>query len=300
MPKKNLIVILGPTAIGKTETSILIAKHFDAEIISADSRQFYKGLEIGTASPENKYLSAVKHHFIGTLDIKFKYDVFEYEKDVLKTLDELFITKDNAVLTGGSGLYINAVCNGIDELPDADPEIRKELNMQLAENGVESLRMQLKKLDPDFYQIVDICNPVRMMRAIEVCIITGIPFSKLRNQQIKPRNFSIIKIGLNLERDKLYERINQRVDNMMKDGLLNEAKRFYEFREYNALKTVGYKELFNYFDGKTSIEEAIEKIKTNTRHYAKRQLTWFNKDKSIKWFNPNNITEIITFISNNN
>jgi tRNA dimethylallyltransferase len=297
MPKKNLIVILGPTAVGKTETSILIAKHFDTEIISADSRQFYKGLEIGTASPENKYLSAVKHHFIGTLNIKFKYDVFEYEKDVLKTLDNLFITKDNAVLTGGSGLYINAVCNGIDELPDADQEIRKELNKQLKENGIESLRLQLKKLDPNFYQIVDISNPVRMMRAIEVCIITGIPFSKLRSQKIKPRHFSIIKIGLNLERDQLYERINQRVDNMMKDGLLNEAEKFYEFRDYNSLKTVGYKELFNYFEGKTSLEEAIEKIKTNTRHYAKRQLTWFNKDKSIKWFNPNETEEIISFIT---
>lgn len=298
MPDKNLIVLLGPTAVGKTDLSINIANNFKAEIISADSRQFYKGLEIGTASPDKETLSKIKHHFIGNLDITSKYDIFEYEKDVIALLKNLFSHNDNTILTGGSGMYIDAVCKGVDDLPDADKDIREQLEKQLKEDGIESLRIQLRKLDPEYYKIVDISNPVRLIRGIEVCLITGVTYSSLRYGKSKPRDFKIITIGLNRNRDELYERINSRVDQMIKNGLLEEAEKNYEFRNCNALKTVGYKEIFEYLDKKITLEKAIEKIKTNTRRYAKRQMTWFNRDKSINWFHPDNYNEIIEFISN--
>jgi tRNA dimethylallyltransferase len=298
MPEKNLIVLLGPTAVGKTDLSVILAKKLGAEIISADSRQFYKGLEIGTAAPTDEILSEVKHHYIGCFDIEYNYDIFEFEKDVIELLKKLFINHNNMILTGGSGLYIDAVCNGVDELPDADEEIRTELKKNLYENGIESLRSQLKKLDPDYYNTVDISNPARLIRAIEVCIVTGMPYSKLRKSFNKVRDFNIIKIGLNRTREDLYERINQRVDNMIELGLYSEAQNFFPFRNCNALNTVGYKELFDHFEGKTSFEEAVEKIKTNTRRYAKRQLTWFRRDKSIVWFHPNEMDDIIEFICN--
>ncbi len=298
MPEKNLIVLIGPTAVGKTDLSIILAKKFNAEIISADSRQFYKGIEIGTAAPTKDILAEVKHHFIGCFNVDFEYDVFEYEKNVIELLEKLFLIRKNVILTGGSGLYINAVCNGVDDLPDADEEIRNKLKRELKLNGIESLRLQLKKLDPEYYKNVDIANPARMIRAIEVCTITGKSFSELRKSTPKNRNFNIIKIGIDRERDELYTRINQRVDNMISAGLTEEAQKLFPFRNFNALRTVGYKELFDHIEGKTSFEEAVEKIKTNTRRYAKRQLTWFRRDKSIKWFHPDEKNEIIEYISN--
>ncbi len=293
---KLLLVVLGPTAIGKTDVAIKLAKHFDTEVISADSRQFYKDIRIGTAKPLPSEMKGVRHHFIDTLELQENYNVYEYEKDVLKLLDSLFIRHNIVIMSGGSGLYIDAVCKGIDELPDADEELREELKEKFEEEGIGFLQEELKNLDPDFYEMVDRNNPKRIMRAIEVCRLMGMPYSKLRKSEEQPRDFKILKIGLNTDREILFDRINRRVDKMMESGLLEEAKSVYEFRTSNSLNTVGYKELFAYLDGKESLEWAVEKIKTNTRRYAKRQLTWFNKDKNIKWFKPDQLKEIIEFL----
>jgi len=290
--KNTLIVIAGPTGIGKTALAIDVAKHFNTEIVSADSRQFYKELKIGAAFPNRKELSAVKHHFIGNLSITDEYNVSKYEQDALQTLETIFTTQTTAVLVGGSGLYLDAVCKGIDELPDPDPELRESIKTLFYENGITALQSKLKLLDPEYYNQVDRDNPKRLMRAIEVCITTGKTYTSLRLSNPKPRNFNIVKIGLFTDREVMYWRINQRTDKMIKDGLIEEAFSLLSFRNYNALNTVGYKELFNYFDKTITLEEAIDKIKINTRRYAKRQLTWFNKDKEIIWIDINNIKNI--------
>lgn len=293
---KTLIVIVGPTAVGKTALAIDIAKHFNTEIISADSRQFYKELNIGVASPSADELIQAKHHFIANLNITDNYNVSRFETDAIKCLDYIFQLHDTAVLVGGSGLYIDAVCNGIDDLPDPEPELRDEIKEVFANEGIESLRNQLKILDPDYYNQVDLANPKRLMRAIEVCLTTGDTYSSLRVKKLKNRSFQIIKIGISRERDVLYNIINQRVDSMIHNGLIEEAQNLFPFRNLNSLNTVGYKELFDYFDDKTTLEFAIEKIKINSRRYAKRQLTWFKKDKTIKWFEADEKEQIIGFI----
>ncbi len=290
--KNTLIVIAGPTGIGKTALAIDVAKHFNTEIVSADSRQFYKELKIGAAFPNHKELSVVKHHFIGNLSITDEYNVSKYEQDALQTLETIFTTHNTAVLVGGSGLYLDAVCKGIDELPDPDPELRESIKTLFNENGITALQSKLKLLDPEYYNQVDRDNPKRLMRAIEVCITTGKTYTSLRLSNPKPRNFNIVKIGLFTDREVMYWRINQRTDKMIKDGLIEEAFSLLPFRNYNALNTVGYKELFNYFDKTITLEEAIDKIKIHTRRYAKRQLTWFNKDDKIIWIDINNIKNI--------
>jgi len=294
---KYLIVLSGPTAIGKTAFSIRLASHFKTEIISADSRQFYKDMRIGTAYPEPEELNAVPHHFIGNLSIGEEYNVARYETEVLQLLDELFVDHDVVVMTGGSGLYIDAVCKGIDDLPDHDPALRQSLKNELNEKGIEAMGLKLKKLDPDYYELVDRNNPNRILRALEVCIQTGNTYISLRRNTSKVRPFNIIKIGLNTEREELFSRIGQRVDNMIEKGLLSEVKSLLPHREENALNTVGYKELFSYLDGEYSLDLAIEKIKTNTRRYAKRQLTWLKRDVEMQWFEPSQYDEVLAYIN---
>ena len=294
--KPVLIVISGPTAVGKTDTGVELAKVFNTEIISADSRQFYKELRIGTAAPAQDEMQGIKHHFIGNLSIHDYYNVSKFENEVLESLKQLFKKNKYAILLGGSGLYINAVCEGIDDLPDADVNVREKLNFEFNRNGIEYLRDKLKQLDPEFFAIVDKSNHKRLMRAIEVCITTGKTYSSLRLNEVKQRDFDIIKIGLNRDRQELFDRINNRVDIMIKNGLEGEARNLFPFRELNALKTVGYKELFEHFENKISLEQAITNIKTNTRRYAKRQLTWFKNDDLIKWFHPDETEKIVQII----
>lgn len=287
MPHKPLlIVIAGPTAVGKTAVSIEVAEYFGCSIISADSRQFYRDLKIGTAAPDALQLSRVKHHFVGQLSLDERYDVSKYETEVLALLSDLFSVNPVVVLTGGSGLYIQAVCEGLDNLPDSDPEIRAELRLKYEEEGIAVLRSMLQKLDPEYYAKVDLANPNRLLRALEVCLSTGKPFTSFRTDQKTERPFNILKIGLDLPRNELHQRINARVEQMMADGLETEARNYYSFRDLNALNTVGYKELFEYFDGNCTLSEAVEKIKTNTRRYARRQLTWFRRDKAMLWCRP--------------
>jgi len=296
--KKYLIVVAGPTAIGKTAFSIQLAQHFQTEILSADSRQFYREMRIGTAFPEPEELAAVKHHFIGNLSIDEDYNVAKYEEEVLAVLEKLFIKHDVVFLCGGSGLYIDAVCKGIDELPDYDPELRKKLKTELKDMGIEAFARKLKELDPEYYEVVDLNNPNRLLRAMEVCIQTGKTYTSLRKDTAKPRPFTIIKIGLNTDREALFQKIEDRVDEMMEKGLLEEVKSLLPQRSNNALNTVGYKELFLYLDGDFSLEQAIEKIKTNTRRYAKRQLTWFKRDEDIHWYKPDELDAVISLLSN--
>jgi len=295
--KKYLIIVTGPTAIGKTAFSIQLAKHFNTEIISADSRQFYREMHIGTASPDPEELSAVKHHFIGNLSIHDGYNVARYEEEVLALSHRLFEKHHVLILTGGSGLYIDAVCKGIDDLPDHDPILREQLKAELDEVGIERFAEKLKSLDPEYFEVVDLNNPNRLLRAIEVCLQTGETYTSLRKNTDKERPFGVIKIGLNTERELLFKRISDRVDKMMEDGLLDEVKSLIPHRSNNALNTVGYKELFAYLDGDVSIEHAIEKIKTNTRRYAKRQLTWFKRDPDIHWFTPEDIEHVLLYVS---
>jgi len=293
---KQLIVIAGPTAVGKTSVSIELAKLLKTEIISADSRQFYKEMKIGTAPPKSQELNEVKHHFIGHLSIKENYDVSKYETDAIYTINKLFYKYSSLVMVGGSGLYINAVLHGIDDLPDPDKTTRNYLKTLYDSEGITSLRILLKELDPEYYSQVDLMNHIRIIRALEVCLATGQKFSLLRKNVGKKRKFKHIIIGLNRDKEELYSLINTRVDIMLENGFLEEAKKLYPFRNFNALKTVGYKELFEYFDGKISLDRAIEKIKTNSRRYAKRQLTWFRKTPEIKWFNPSEINMIYKYI----
>jgi tRNA dimethylallyltransferase len=282
----TLLVIAGPTAVGKTSVAIEVAVHFGCEIISADSRQLYRELKIGTATPTDQQLALVKHHFIGNLSLTEDYNVSRYEQEVLSILPDLFAKRTVVVMTGGSGLYIKAVCDGIDDLPDADPLLRESLQVKLESEGLPSLRGMLQKLDPEYYQIVDPANPTRIIRALEVCLTTGKPYSGFRRQEPAKRDFRILKIGLDLPREELHRNINKRVDQMMAEGLEQEARELYTMRQLNALNTVGYRELFDYFEGKCMLPEAIEKIKTNTRRYARRQLTWFHKDPDFTWMAP--------------
>jgi tRNA dimethylallyltransferase len=282
--QKNLIIIAGPTAIGKTALAIQIAQHYQTEIISADSRQFFKEMSIGTAKPNPQELAAAPHHFVNSNAIHDTFNVGDFEKQAIAKIEDLFQKHDVLVLVGGSGLYINAVLYGFDELPKADEELRNQLNQQLAYQGIESLQKQLQDLDPIYYQEVDIQNPQRIIRALEVCISTGKPYSSYRKTENKNRSFNSIIIGLDMEREQLYKRINHRVDLMMEEGLLEEVKSLQEFQHLNALKTVGYSEIFKYLNGEWTLDQAIDKIKQNTRNFAKRQLTWFRKNEGIIWF----------------
>jgi tRNA dimethylallyltransferase len=292
----TLIVIAGPTAVGKTAFAIELAKSLDTVILSADSRQFYHELNIGTAKPTEIELATVRHLFIGHLSVKDYYNISRFEQDCLSNLDELFKSRKVIILVGGSGLYIDAVCNGVDEFPDPDPQLRLDLKNVYSEKGIEGLRELLQKYDPVYYQQVDLSNPNRILRALEVCVGTSVPYSEQRLNQSKSRNFNIIKIGLNLPRMQLFDRINQRVDVMMQMGLLDEVKGLCKFQNLNALNTVGYKELFDYLNEKTSLEQAILDIKTHTRRYAKRQLTWFRKDPDYHWFEPSQLNEVIAML----
>ena len=280
---KTLVVITGPTASGKTDVSIEVARELGTEIISADSRQFFKEMQIGTAAPSQKQLNAVPHHFVGHLSIHDNYNVSQFEQDVLKKLDELFENHNFVVMTGGSGLYIDAVCKGIDEMPDIPDHIRKAVDANYENEGLEYLRRYLQQCDPVYYEQVDKNNPNRMKRGVEVFEATGKPFSSFRKKENRERNFTIIKFGLLWERELLNERINKRTDLMMQKGFLEEVKSLYPYRDCNALNTVGYKELFAFLDNKMSLDEAVEKIKTQTRRYAKRQMTWLRKDTSVRW-----------------
>ena len=294
--EKILIVIIGPTAIGKTSLAIEVAQRLNTEIISADSRQFYEKLKIGVAAPTEEELKAAKHYFIGHLKLDQYYNVSRFENEVIHFLDLFFRDHDTAVMVGGSGLYIDAVCEGIDELPDPDEQLRAGLKDRIEKEGLDSLKVQLEKLDPEYYQVVDLNNPNRIMRALEVCLQTGKTFTSQRIKQDKSRNFRIIKIGLDRPREELFPIIEQRVDNMIEAGLVEEVKSLVDFRELNSLNSVGYKEIFKYLDGEYSLNTAIEKIKTNTRRYAKRQLTWFKRDKAINWFHPDEKKEIFNFL----
>lgn len=293
---KTLVVISGPTAVGKTEVAIEAAQHFDTVILSADSRQFYKMLRIGTAAPDAGQLAKVPHHFIGHLNLDDYYNVAKYEQDALTLLKELFEKHNPVVMTGGSGLYIDAVTRGIDPFPDVEPAIRDQINRWYDNDGITFLRTKLKELDPDYYENVDLNNPNRLKRAIEVCLVTGKTYSSQRQNILKERDFNIIKIGLNLPRDLLFERIAARTEKMISDGLLKEVQSLREFRGENALNTLGYKELFKYLDGDISLEQAIRDIKTNTRRYAKRQLTWLKRDEVMEWFPPAPAANIIQHI----
>ncbi|KUO67493.1 MAG: tRNA dimethylallyltransferase [Lutibacter sp. BRH_c52] len=289
-----LITVIGATAIGKTALSIQLAQHFNTQIISCDSRQFFKEMNIGTAVPSDEELAAKPHHFIQNISIFDDYNVGQFEKDALKILDTLFLKNNIVVMVGGSGLYTNAVLEGFDDFPEIDPEIRKRLNSQIENGELEILQNQLKDFDPESYQAIEIENPHRLIRALEICIGTGKPYSSFKNKNKTKRNFIPIKIGLTADREIMYNRINQRVDLMLEEGLLEEAKTLYPHKELNALQTVGYREFFDYFDGKYTLESAIEEIKKNTRRFAKRQVTWNKKDETIRWFDfKTNPAEII-------
>jgi len=294
--KGNLIVIAGPTAVGKTAVAVELAKHYQTEILSADSRQFYREMQVGTARPTAKEMNGIPHHFTGHLSVTKTYNVSTFEKEALSLLETLFQSYENVIMAGGSGLYINAVCDGIDELPDPDPDLRKRLQNDLETNGIETLQEELQHLDPEYYDMVDKNNPKRLMRGIEVCLTTGRKFSEMRTQTSTERPFNIIKTGLTLEREELFQRISKRTDKMVEDGLVEEVRSLFPYRDFNALNTVGYKEIFRYLEGEISLEQAITDIKTNTRRYAKRQLTWFRKDPEITWFSPFDLQEIIKFI----
>lgn len=296
MSKGTLVVLVGPTAVGKTDLSISIAKTLEAPIVSSDSRQIYREMNIGTAVPDKQQLAAVPHYFIESRSIFEPYTAGMYEVDAINTIDQLFEKHHFVVLTGGSGLYIDAVCLGIDAIPATNPETREMLKLRLKNEGLTSLSDWLKRLDEESYNTVDINNPQRVIRALEVCIISGIPYSSLRKNFEKTRNFKIIKVGLQRDREELYARINLRVDLMIEQGLLDEAKKLYPNRHLNALQTVGYRELFDYFDGKITLEEAVELIKRNSRRYAKRQITWFNRYDDIAWFSPDNFDGIVAHV----
>ncbi|MBR3565508.1 MAG: tRNA (adenosine(37)-N6)-dimethylallyltransferase MiaA [Paludibacteraceae bacterium] len=296
---KKLVVLMGPTAVGKTELSLCLAEVLHCPIISADSRQVYKEMRIGTAAPTEQELKRVKHFFIGSHSVEENYSAGQYEQEALSVIEKLFEQHDTLLLVGGSMMYIDAVCKGFDEMPSIDPEIRHQVREDFKNKGIEYLQEELKKRDPDFYEKIDLCNHQRLMRAIEVCRQTNMPFSELRKGKVAERPFQIEKIGLDLPRAELYSRINKRVDQMLEEGLLEEAKTLYKYKGLNALNTVGYKELFAYMDGEYDFEEAVRLIKQDSRHYAKRQLTWFRADKDVRWFNADSvkIDEIIQCIS---
>ncbi len=289
----TLIVVTGPTAVGKTALCIDIARHYGIPIINADSRQIYRELRIGTATPTEEQLRSVKHYFVGSISIDDYYNASMYEQDVLRLLDEQFKHSPIQLLTGGSMMYIDAVCNGIDDIPTIREDIREEMKRRYAEEGLESLCEDLKRLDPEHYKIVDRNNHRRVIHALEICYQTGTTYTSFRKQEKKQRPFHIVKIGLNRDREELYQRINHRVDQMITDGLLDEVRSLKDKRSNNALNTVGYKEMFSYLDGTWSLEEAIERMKGNTRRYARKQLTWFKRDPQVTWFAPDQEEEIM-------
>jgi tRNA dimethylallyltransferase len=295
--KNFLIVLLGPTGVGKSELSVEIASHFKTEIISADSRQFYREMTIGTAVPDENLLRKVTHHFIKFLSVNDYFSSSLFERAVLELLPLLFSKNRIVVMTGGSGMYIDAVCNGIDDIPDIDPAVREKYNKKHISGGIESLRRELKMVDPEYYARVDLKNHKRIIRALEISESTGRKYSEFLTKRSAVRDFLIIKIGLEREREDLYGRINSRVDNMIENGLENEAMGLFDLKELNPLKSVGYREFFDFFEGKISREKAIELIKRNSRRYAKRQITWWGRDKEIVWFNPEQGQEIINYIT---
>ena len=294
----TLIVLIGPTGVGKTELSLSIAEHFHTCIVSSDSRQLYSDLKIGTAAPTPDQLARVPHHFVGTLKLTDSYSAAQYEAEVMAKLDELFQQNDVVVLTGGSMMYVDAICKGIDDIPTVDKETRELMIQRYEEEGLEKLCAELKILDPEYYKIVDLKNPKRVIHALEICYMTGKTYTSFRTRSTKERPFRIIKIGLIRDREELYERINRRVDIMMQDGLLEEAKNVYEYKHLNSLNTVGYKEIFQYLDGEWTLDFAIEKIKQNSRIYSRKQMTWFKRDTDITWFHPDQKEEIMNHINN--
>ena len=295
---KTLLVLLGPTGVGKTDISLEIARHYGCPIVSSDSRQFYRELKIGTAAPTEAQLSAVRHYFIGTHSIHDEYSCGQYEQDVMKLLSELFVENDVLMLVGGSMMYIDAVCQGMDDIPSVDAGIREFWKNEYATKGLGFIQEELKRLDPTHYNEVDLKNYKRLLHALEICSITGKPFSDIRTGKKKVRPFNIVKVGLNREREELYERINKRVDQMMQEGLQAEAEQFYSFRHLNTLNTVGYKELYEYMDGKWDLDFAVNMIRQDSRRYAKRQLTWFNRDKEIVWFHPDDKEAVFRYLKN--
>lgn len=294
---KRLIVIVGPTGSGKTDLSIRLARHFAAPILSMDSRQFYRGIPIGTAQPTPEQLQAAEHHLIASHDLEDCLNCGSYEILALEILERLFAKHETVVAVGGSGLYVQALCEGMDDLPRADEELRKELAGRLQHQGLESLSKQLRELDPAYWEQVDRQNPARVLRALEVCLQTGRPYSELRTGTTRKRDFEIVKIGVDMPREVLYERIDRRVEMMIEEGLIEEVRRVYPLRHLNSLQTVGYKELFRHFDGELTLDEAIELIQRNSRRYAKRQLTWFRRDEQIHWFHPTQFDEILDLLN---
>lgn len=293
----TLVVITGPTAVGKTALCIDIARHYGIPIINADSRQIYRELRIGTATPTAEQLSAVRHYFVGSIGIDDYYNASMYEQDVLQLLEEQFQHSPIQLLTGGSMMYIDAVCNGIDDIPTIRDDIREEMKRRYQQEGLEALCEDLRRLDPEHYAIVDRKNYRRVIHALEICYQTGQTYTSFRKQEKKERPFRIVRIGLNREREELYQRINQRVDLMMDEGLLDEVRSLIDKRTNNALNTVGYKEMFAYLDGKWTLDEAVERIKGNTRRYARKQLTWFKRDEQMQWFHPEQKEHILKYIS---
>ncbi|MCX4291742.1 MAG: tRNA (adenosine(37)-N6)-dimethylallyltransferase MiaA [Odoribacter sp.] len=293
---KTLVVLLGPTGVGKTDLSIDLAKSFGTSIVSCDSRQIYREMKIGTAVPSEQQLAAVPHFFIRTLSVNAYYNSWQFEQQALEKIHELHEKQKVVVMAGGSMMYIDAVCKGIDDIPTIDPALRQSLMNRYEEEGLESIRLQLKQLDPVFYEQVDLNNAKRVLHAVEVCLMAGVPYSSLRTNVAKDRGFRIIKIGLMREKEELYDRINRRVDQMLQNGLMEEARSLYPYREYNALNTVGYKEWFDFFDGKIDEAEAIRLIKRNSRRYAKKQLSWFRRDGEIRWFHPDEKNRILTYL----
>ena len=292
----TLIVLIGPTGVGKTELSLRLAEAFHTCILSADSRQLYADLPIGTAAPTTEQLARVKHYFVGTLNLIDYYSAAQYEADALRLLDELFVTHDCVVLSGGSMMYVDAVCKGIDDIPTVDADTRQFLLQKYETEGLEHLCAELRLLDPEYYCIVDLKNPKRVIHALEICYMTGRTYTSFRTQTHKQRPFRIVKVGLTRDRAELYDRINRRVDQMMADGLLDEARRVYPHKEYNSLNTVGYKELFKFLDGEWTLPFAVEKIKQNSRIYSRKQMTWFKRDADIRWFHPEQETEILSYL----
>ncbi len=299
MQTPTLIVLIGPTGVGKTELSLKIAENYHTEIISADSRQLYADLKIGTAAPTREQLERVRHHFVGTLQLTDYYSAAQYEADVLNTLNQLFQIHPVILLTGGSMMYVDAVCKGIDDIPTVDRETRELMIHRYETEGLERLCAELKLLDPEYYNIVDLKNPKRVVHALEICYMTGKTYTSFRTRSNKKRPFHILKIGLKRDREELYERINRRVDQMIDEGLVEEARSVYPYRHLNSLNTVGYKEIFNYLDGTWTLPFAIEKIKQNSRIYSRKQMTWFKRDADIAWFHPDETDKIEAYIQEN-